>query len=343
MTLEQPTEKPAVGIILGDPAGIGPEIALKLMMRSSTYANAHPILIGNYELLCKEARAIDCELFFKKCTPDTALDEQEDTYLQGIPVVDIAGDTGGVTIGQVSAAAGRIAYDSIVCGYQMLERGTIAGLIMAPINKQALCESGCGFQSEYELFAELAGASEVQSVVKGGSMFRSSVVGHVPFRRIVELLTTERIVNTGRSLYHVLRKALDEEPQICVAALNPHGGEGGILGQEEIEIIEPAVEELRHYGISVHGPFPSDTIYSRATSAGYNGIVYLYHDQGNIAMKAKMFETTALIYTNVPYPILSTGHGSAMDIAPLGIANPTNLCYVMSTLTGMLRRTADIE
>lgn len=342
MELNTQAEKPAIGIILGDPAGIGPEIALKLLNRSSTYAYAKPVLIGNFELLCRTARAMDSELFLRKCTQKTLLEEGDEAFSMGVPVIDIEGDVDGVAIGQVSAAGGRFAYDSIVCGYHMLQKGSIAGLIMGPINKQALCESGCGFQSEYELFAELAGVPEVQSVVKGGLLFRSTAVGHVPFRRIMDYLTMQRIANTGKGLYHVLKQVLDDEPKICVAALNPHGGEGGILGEEEVEIIVPAIEEMRRYGINVYGPYPSDTIYTRATSNGYNGIIYLYHDQGNIAMKAKMFESTALIYTNVPYPILSTGHGSAMDIAPLGIANPTNLCYVMSTLTSILKRTAGV-
>lgn len=336
--MESQLLKPTVGIILGDPAGIGPEIVIKLLTRPSTYSNANPVLIGNFELLCQTARRLDSELFFTKCTPETVTKDYEEALIKGIPVVDIAGDIDQVTVGQISAEAGRIAYESIVCGYRLLEAGTILGLIMGPINKQAIAESKCGYQSEYGIFAGLSGVSEVQSVVKGGSLFRSTVIGHVPFRKIMELLTSQRIVETGQGLYNVLKTILDEEPRICVAALNPHGGEGGLLGEEEIEIIVPAIKQLQSRGINIEGPFPSDTIYSRAISCGYNGVIYLYHDQGNIAMKAKMFETTALIYTNVPYLILSTGHGSAMDIAPLGIANPTNLSYVMSTMSSMLRR-----
>lgn len=336
--MENLKHKPPIGIILGDPAGIGPEIVLKLLLRPSTYAYARPVLIGNYELLCQTVRRMGSELFFTKCTAETCMDEGDGAYIKGIPVVDIEGDVERVVIGEVSAAGGRIACDSICCGYDMLERGQISGMIMGPINKQALAESGSGYRSEYELFAKLAGVPEVQSVVKGGSLFRSTVIGHVPFRKIMELLTTERIVDTGIGLNRVLRMILDEPPRICIAALNPHGGEGGILGEEEVEIIVPAVRELQRRGIDITGPYPSDTIYSRATSAGYNGIIYLYHDQGNIAMKAKMFETTALIYTNLPHLVLSTGHGSAMDIAPLGIANPTNLCYVMSTMASILQR-----
>lgn len=331
--------KPYVGIILGDPAGIGPEIVLKLLLRPSTYAFARPILIGNYELLCQMVYRMGSELFFTPTTLEHLADGvEENAFLSGIPVVDIDGDINEVVLGEVSAAAGAIAYHSIRMGYRMLELGLIEGLIMGPINKQALALSGYGFASEYELFAELAGVSQVQSVVKGGSIIRSTVIGHVPFRRIVELLTVERIVDTGLGLHHVLCRMMDAKPHICIAALNPHGGEGGILGEEESEIIYPAVVELRRHGVNIDGPYPGDTIYARAISGGYDGIIYLYHDQGNIAMKAKMFETTALIYTNVPYPILSTGHGSAMDIAQLGIANPTNICTVMSTLTTIMQR-----
>ncbi|MFH1879323.1 MAG: 4-hydroxythreonine-4-phosphate dehydrogenase PdxA [Bacillota bacterium] len=336
--MEPNQQKPFIGIVLGDPAGIGPEIVLKLLMRPSTYSYAKPVLIGSYDLLCQTTKRIGCELFFSRATVESLSEDVDPAYLRGIPVVNIDGDTGAVVLGEVSATAGKFAYDSIVCGYGMLDKHLIAAMIMAPISKQALAISGCGFRSEYELFAHLAGVSEVQSVVKGGSLFRSSVIGHVPFRKIIELLSTERIVDTGVGLHHVLRDILGVSAHICIAALNPHGGEGGILGEEEAEIIIPAVEELQRRGIDISGPYPSDTIYSRAVNNGYDGIIYLYHDQGNIAMKAKMFETTALIYTNVPYSILSTGHGSAMDIAPLGIANATNLCYVMSTLTTILQK-----
>ncbi len=341
--MEPNKQKPFVGIVLGDPAGIGPEIVLKLLMRPSTYAYAKPVLIGNYEMLCQTARRIGSELFFSKSSMEELSEEGDPAYLKGIPVIDIPGDTAAVVLGEVSAAAGKFAYDSIVCGYHMLEKQLITAMIMGPINKQALAIANNRYRSEYELFAHLAGVAEVQSVVKGGSLFRSSVIGHVPFRRIIEMLTTERIVETGIGLNHVLKDILGVPARICIAALNPHGGEGGILGEEESEIIIPAVKELQHRGIDISGPYPSDTIYTRAVNNGYDGIIYLYHDQGNIAMKAKMFETTALIYTNLPYPILSTGHGSAMDIAPLGIANATNLCYVMSTLATILQRRSGAE
>lgn len=331
-------KKPLVGVILGDPAGIGPEIVLKMLMRPSTYIYMEPVLIGNYKLLCNIARIISPNLFFIKSNEKEVSGIMKNTGFKGIPVVDIEGDETAVTLGKISKEGGRIAYSSIICGYHMLEQNIISGLIMGPINKEALARCGCGYKSEYEVFAKLANTQVVQSVVKGGELLRSTVIGHVPFRRILELLTVDNTISTGMGLYKVLRQVINQEPKICIAALNPHGGEGGMLGEEEQDIIIPAIEHMQKEGIQVDGPYPSDTIYTHATSNGYNGIIYLYHDQGNIAMKAKIFETTALIYTNVPYPILSTGHGSALDIANLGIANPTNLCYVMSTLASILQK-----
>jgi 4-hydroxythreonine-4-phosphate dehydrogenase len=328
--------KPIIGIVLGDPAGIGPEIALKLLMRPSTYYYAEPVLIGNFELLCRTAALIDSALIFRKCGVEDLPGVLAAADFKGIPVVDIPGAPDEVSLGRISGESGRIVYSSIVCGYDMLEKKMLSSLIMCPINKEALSKSNSGFSSEYELLAHLAGVNDVQSVVKGGDILRSTVVGHVPFRNILENLTIENIVQTSIGLYKVFSQIFDQAPNFCIAALNPHGGEGGMLGEEENEIIIPAIERIRKMGIEVHGPFPCDTIYTKAINSGYNGIIYLYHDQGNIAMKAKIFETTALIYTNMPYTILSTGHGSALDIAALGIANPTNLCYVMATLNTIL-------
>ena len=330
------TQKPALGIVLGDHAGIGPEITLKMLRRPNSYSFARPVLIGNTYMLYRMAEFLGIDIIFAECTPENLREKLEDTNLVGVPVIDIPCDTEEIVLGKISRESGWLAYHSLVTGYRLLENNSIEGLVMAPINKEALAKSGCGFNSEYEVFAHLAGVNEVQSVVKGGDLFRSTVIGHVPFREILERLTPQRIVDTGMGLYRIIARITDHSPRICVAALNPHGGEGGVLGEEEAHIIVPAIRHLESIGVKAEGPFPCDTIYSRALNEKYDGIIYMYHDQGNIAMKAKIFETTALIYTNVPYTILSTGHGSAFDIAQLGIANPTNLCYVMSTVSNML-------
>ncbi|HWR10607.1 MAG TPA: 4-hydroxythreonine-4-phosphate dehydrogenase PdxA [Rectinemataceae bacterium] len=330
--------KPTVGFILGDPAGIGPEIVLKVLKRPKLYKQCQPVLIGNYDLLCGMADKTIPELFLLRYSKNELPEDKAAMFSHGmIPVVDVPADLSKVTIGTVTGESGLISYHSIIQAFSLLERKYIDGVIMAPINKEALSKSGCGYHSEYELFADLAGVPEVQSVVKGGNIFRSSVIGHVPFREILERLSTEKIVKTTIGLNRVLQSFGYEKPKIAISALNPHGGEGGTMGVEEAVIIQPAIERLRGMGIMALGPYPADTIFNRAMKAEVNGVIHLYHDQGNIAMKTQMFESTAIIYTNLPYFVLSTGHGSALDIADLGIANPTNLTYVISTLAEMFQ------
>ncbi len=332
--MQKHDQKPRVGFVLGDHAGIGPEIVLKLLKRPYLYDRCAPIIIGNFELLSRMAERMCPDLLLRPYQPEEA--ERAAKEPIGIPVINIDGDVEHVIMGMVNTAAGWIAYHSIVEAYRLLELGLIEGVVLAPITKESISRCGCGYRSEYEILGACAGGVELQTVVKGGGLIRSSAVGHIPFRDILKTLTTERIVDTGRKLAEMIRLVSDVEPRILTAALNPV--EGNELGEEECEIIVPAIRQLRQEGIVIDGPVPADTIFNRATEQQYNGILNMYHDQGNIAMKVQMFQSTACIYTNVPYPILSTGHGSALDIAELGVANPTNISYVLTVLTDMIQK-----
>ena len=329
-------ERPWIGFVLGDHAGIGPEIVLKLLDRPRTYDLCRPIIIGNFELLCRAAQRISPDYLLVPYKPEEFVRKfPRGLYGSGVPVVDIDGDADHVIAGMISTAAGQISYQSIAEGYRLLEKEIIEGLVLAPVTKESISKCGCGFHSEYEILASCAGVEETRTVVKGGGVLRASVVGHVPFREIVSKLSVEKVIDTGCQLADMIRMVSGEKPRILVAGLNSCL-EDGILESEEKDIIMPAMMTLRKMGIDVSGPMPADTILNLALDDGYNGILYMYHDQGNIAMKTQMFQTTACIYTNVPYPILSTGHGSALDIADLGIANPTNISYVLTTLADMI-------
>ena len=332
--MQEHYQKPKVGFVLGDHAGIGPEIVLKLLKRPYLYDRCSPIIIGNYELLSRLAAHLCPELLLRSYQPEDAVRASQDAI--GIPVINIDGDVDHVIMGMVNTAAGWIAYHSIVEAYRLLEQGIIEGVVLAPVTKESISRCGCGYRSEYEILGACAGVEELQTVVKGGGLLRSSVVGHIAFRDILKSLSTDRIIETGRKLAEMIRMVSDTTPHILTAALNPV--EGTELGDEEREIILPAIRRLRAEGIDIDGPVPADTIFNRAIEHHYNGILYMYHDQGNIAMKVQMFQSTACIYTNVPYPILSTGHGSALDIADLGVANPTNISYVLTVLTDMIHK-----
>lgn len=333
--MQEYMQKPRIGFALGDQAGIGPEIVLKLLRRPHLSDRCQPVLIGNYQLLSQMADKVYPDCLLSPYTPEEFM-APDFCPSEGIPVVDIEGDVEHVILGMVTNASGWITYRAIEVGYQLLKKNVIEGLILAPSTKEAISKSGCGFHSEYEILEHCSNLTEVQTAVKGGDMLRISAVGHVPFREIPQALTQERIENAALRLADVIRRTGDDEPHILVAALNPM--EDGLYGEEENEVILPAVCELRRMGLDVSGPFAADTLFSHAQKEHCNGIVYMYHDQGNIAMKAQMFQTTACIYTGIPYPVLSTGHGSALDIADLGVANPTNISYVLSVMTDMIQR-----
>lgn len=326
------SQKPRIGFVLGDQAGIGPEIVLKLLQRPFLYNKCTPIVIGNFELLSRMAKKINPDFLLVSYQPDEV--DNIDFSGTGVPVVNIDGDVDHVVLGMVNTAAGLIACHSIVEGYRLLETGLIEGMILAPVTKEAISKSECGFHSEYEILASCAGVAEAQTIVKGGGILRASVVGHSPFRDIIKALTPQRIEDTGRNLAEMIQLVTGAKPHMLAAALN--SCEDGIWGEEERDLIAPVLEKLRKSGIDISDPLPADTVLRRAIDENYNGILYMYHDQGNIAMKTQMFQTTACIYTHIPYPVLSTGHGSALDIADLGVANPTNISYVLTVLIDII-------
>jgi len=160
----------------------------------------------------------------------------------------------------------------------------------------------------------------------------------MPFRDIVSRLTPGRIVTAAGQLVAMMRRLGMAQPRVAVAALNPHGGEGGLFGDEERTIITPAIEALAERGIVVRGPVPADTVFVRAMRGEFDGVIFLYHDQGNIAMKAVAFGEGVVIYAGLPYVVVTPGHGSALDIAAKGIANPGNMIEAIKTAAMLAKR-----
>jgi len=276
--------RPRIGIISGDPAGIGPEVALKSLATPEVHDLCQPLLIGDYDLLDQTAQRV---------TPELQLVPGKDRLGEGastphvVRVYDVAAPQQPIDIGVVSKAAGEMSLRSIRAAFDLALRGDLDGLVMAPINKESLSMTEAGYHSEFDLFAELAGVTTVTCVVKWSSIFRATVTGHMPFREIVEHLSTPGIVQTAQLLRETMCRCGVEQPCLAVAALNPHGGEGGLFGQEEQTVIAPAVRALAESGLSVAGPIPADTVFVRAIKGEFDGIVFLYHDQGNIAMNAR--------------------------------------------------------
>ena len=320
-----------LGIILGDHAGSSPEMAAKAVLAND--GSYIPVLVGN-----KERFAISCRHV-------EGIEKLELRDLDGRPTA------GGVNVAYfcnvecgkdiqfstVTADSGHLMYDSMVKTMELERAGIIDGFSMAPITKAGFHAAGLDYSSEFEVYKDFYHAESCSSVIKCENIFRSTVVGHCAFKEIVNRLSSEGIVNTGRKLLNIMGKFLPaQQCKIAVAALNPHAGEDGLFGDEEQTMIQPAIDQLRADGAQVIGPCPADTVFLKARSGEVGGVVFLYHDQGNIAMKSCFFGDGVLIYTGTPANIVSVGHGPAYGKAGKGTADPKNIIASMKVLYNLV-------
>ncbi len=318
---------PVLGIILGDHAGSSPELAAKTVLASA--GNYVPVFIGNRERFELSRSVVEGaeQLTVRPLNGRPQFAGKHTVYFADVP----AGTD--FTFGQVSADSGRLIYESIVKAIELERAGIVDGLSMAPITKAALHAAGYDFSTEFEIFSKLYGASGVRAVIKCGDIFRSTVIGHCAFGDIVKRLTADGIFDTAEGLIQTMQKfEAPENCHIAVAALNPHAGENGLYGSEEQTVIRPAIDRLLAKGYNVIGPSPADTVFLKALNKQVGGVVFMYHDQGNIAMKSVFFGDGVLIYNNIPAHIVSVGHGPAFGKAGKGTADPKNMISSMEVL-----------
>lgn len=318
---------PVLGIILGDHAGSSPEMAAKAVLAND--GSYIPVFTGNLErfrISCRNvegAERLDIRMLEGRPTEGGA----NVVYFCDIP----AGPD--IHFSTVTEDSGRLQYDSMVKMMELERAGIVDGFSMAPITKAGFHAAGLDFSSEFEVYKDFYGTDRCASVIKCEDIFRSTVVGHCAFREIVERLTPEGIVNTAHALLDIMAIFLGRENcRIAVAALNPHAGENGLFGNEEAAIIQPAIDHLLAEGYQVIGPCPADTVFLKARSGEVGGVVFLYHDQGNIAMKSCFFGDGVLIYTGIPANVVSVGHGPAYGKAGKGTADPKNMISSMEVL-----------
>jgi 4-hydroxythreonine-4-phosphate dehydrogenase len=312
--------KPTVALTLGDPAGIGPELMAKLLARRDVLERAQVVLVGD-PWLWEEGQAI-AGLRIRTRTVDGFAEVRSlpAGYPLFLPVQSIR--PGEAARSTVSGAAGASVLKVLETCLDAASAGLIDAICFAPLNKRSMALSGMQFEDELHFFANhLKVSSYVCEFNTLGNLWTSRVSSHVALKDVVLHVTRERIVAAVQSLYDALHAAGFEHPRVAVAALNPHAGEGGSFGREEIDIIAPAVSEANALGYAAAGPFPADTIFLKARSGEYDGIVTMYHDQGQIALKLLGFERGVTIEAGLPIPITTPAHGTAFDIAGQNKAN----------------------
>jgi len=326
-------KKPRIALILGDPCGIGPELAVKLLADPETLKQADVITVSGQHVFEDGMKAAGLQVDYRLVDDVTALSTGENLPLL---LSGPALSRGDYKLGEVSEKSGRYQLQCLARGLELCRNGQADAICFAPLNKEAMHLAGLEHEDESGFFIDQLGhQGEFGLLNTLGNLWTSRATSHVAHRQVSELLTRESIVEAARLLHAALLASGNENPKIAVAGLNPHAGDGGMFGTEEIEIIEPAVKQARAEGIDVSGPFPPDTIFLLGRDGTYDAIVTMYHDQGQIAMKLMGFDRGVTVHAGLPFPVTTSAHGSAMDIAGQGIANVNALRHAFLLASSM--------
>ena len=324
---------PRIGLLLGDAAGIGPEISARLLAGEELDPDVATVVIGDPRILQRGADAAGVVPELKAIAHAGDAPTGAAALLPGPPV-----DPEAVPVGQVSAVAGKAALDGFRMALGLAAAGELDAICFAPCNKQAMHQAGLELEDELRFFVQVLDfKGYVGEVNATDQLATTRVTSHVPLRAVAGLITEDGVLQAIRLARNTLRVAGKPHPRIAVAGLNPHAGDGGIFGREEIEVIAPAVERARAEQIAASGPYPSDTVFVRARDGAFDAVVTMYHDQGQIAMKLLGFERGITIHAGLPIPITTPAHGTAFDIAGRGLARADGLQQAYRTACAMAK------
>lgn len=307
---------------MGDPAGIGPEVVLKAVAEEEVHAVCQPVIIGDAQLLAHHARTMDLQCGYQIVRRDEQLPDQSSDAL----IFHLDNIQGHVEPGIESGAAGKAAAGYIEAAVELCAAGSIDAIATAPINKRALFLGGYTFPGHTEFLAYLTGSDNYAMGFIGANLRVVLISTHVPLSEAIGLVRRERVQKRIRLTDRELQRWGIARPRIAVAALNPHGAEGGLFGMEEASEIAPAIEACRVVdGINVRGPFSADTVFLRASRGEFDAVVACYHDQAMIPVKCLSFGEAVNVTLGLPFIRTSVDHGTAFDIAGKGIAEHSSM------------------
>jgi len=312
--------KPVIGLMLGDVTGIGPEISARLLASGVTNELANVVVIGDQRVLDLGIKNAGVKLGYRTVPSVDAIRWPSET----LPVLDLGNiDPARFKQGESSADSGRLTGETLKAMIDLALERKLDGICFAPLNKGAMHQGGWKFNDEHQMFAKLTGHSGFfgeMNVIKEFSTFR--VTSHVALREAVNMITPERIESAIRLAHDTLCSAGHARPRLGVAALNPHNGENGLFGDEEIRIIRPTVDKMRAAGVNCTGPISSDAIFIKARGGEFDGVVMMYHDQGQIATKLLGFNKGVTVTAGLKTVFTTPAHGTAYDIVGQGRADP---------------------
>jgi 4-hydroxythreonine-4-phosphate dehydrogenase len=309
--------KPIVAILLGDAGGVGSEIIAKLTISRFFDNYCRAILIGDKRIIDRAYNLLESKSLVRIINSVEDATWDDELY----PMIDLKNvDPSEVPFGTMSVISGKSCLDMLTLATDLFKQKKIEGFCFAPLNKAGLKDAGCKFESEHHFLANLFNHTDPFGEINVlGDLWTTRTTSHIPIKEVSQNLSVNSIMRALILCNTSLKHSGIKEPRIALCALNPHCGEGGRCGTEEIDVIIPAIESANKLGINATGPYPSDITFIKAFNGNFDGVVTMYHDQGQIALKLKGFDQGITIAGGLPAPIATCGHGTAYDIAGKGI------------------------
>ena len=312
---------PRIAVIPGDPAGIGPELVARLLSEPEVVTAASVLVVGDRHVLELGERQAGTSLSLREVGLDEPGEWWEGPGIAFLPADTITPDE--VRLAEVTEAGGRSSLRTLDAAIDLTRSGATDGILFGPFNKASMHLAGLDAEDEHRYIARYLGFTGHHSEVNMlDELMTTRVTSHIALKDVVAHITEDEVVKAIRLAHDTLRAAGVAHPRIGVAAVNPHAGDDGNFGTEEIDILRPAIERARADGIDADGPWPSDTVFLRGRDGRLDAVVTMYHDQGQIAMKLMGFDRGITIAAGLPIPVTTPAHGTAFDIAGEGQANP---------------------
>ena len=312
---------PVVAITMGDPAGIGPEIVLKALTKREIFRCSIPIIIGDKKFLKKTADSLNIP-----------------PIPSNISIIDLKNIPERFTVGKPSRSGGKATVKYIDAAVNLALHKSVDAIVTAPISKEAIHMAGYKYPGHTEMLAKLTNTKDYAMMLAGKDIRVVLVTTHTAIKNVSRLISRKKILKTIKLTNSSLKSWGFLNPRIGVSALNPHGGEGGIFGNEEIKKIMPAINDARAEGIKVQGPFPADTLFTPAKMSKFDAIVVMYHDQGLIPIKMKSFGKAVNITLGLPFIRTSVDHGTAYDITGKNLADPSSMIEAVKMAAKLNRK-----
>lgn len=315
-------KKPLIAVPIGDPAGVGPEIVAKSVASGDVFEAADCVIVGDKTIIENAIKIVGEDL-----TVHVISEPEEGDYRKGIlNLIDLGNvDMAKFEFGKVNGMCGKAAYEYIAKCIELANKGKVDAVATTPINKESLRAGGINYIGHTEIFGALTGTEDPLTMFETNGMRVFFLTRHVSLREMLDMITKDRIIDYVKRCMKALEKLGVTDGTMAIAGLNPHSGEHGLFGWEEVNEIMPAIEKLQAEGYKVVGPIGADSVFHQAAQSRYNSVLSLYHDQGHIATKTLDFEKTIAITNGMPILRTSVDHGTAFDIAGKGIVSAVSM------------------